>query len=225
MGKKNRLQRRTGDDRKRADAFRKTVLPAGKLYCPFKVGDNTWEKSREVLEKFNSMPWHQEKERMQLLREIFGHLEEDAVIVPPFYCDKGTQIYIGKHFYANTGLLILDEADVRIGDHVFIAPRVCIYTAGHPIDADVRRMDLEYAKGVTIGNDVWIGGNTVINPGVTIGNNVVIGSGSVVTRDIPDQVIAAGCPCRVIRKITEEDREYWTQQAEEYFADEDIRGE
>lgn len=135
------------------------------------------------------------------------------MIVPPFYCDKGTQIYIGKHFYANTGLLILDEADVRIGDHVFIAPRVCIYTAGHPIDADVRRMDLEYAKGVTIGNDVWIGGNTVINPGVTIGNNVVIGSGSVVTRDIPDQVIAAGCPCRVIRKITEEDREYWIKQA------------
>ena len=161
----------------------KERMLAGKLYCPFKVGDNTWEKSREVLEKFNSMPWHQEKERMQLLREIFGHLEEDAVIVPPFYCDKGTQIYIGKHFYANTGLLILDEADVRIG------------------------------------------GNTVINPGVTIGNNVVIGSGSVVTRDIPDQVIAAGCPCRVIRKITEEDREYWTQQAEEYFADEDIRVE
>lgn len=185
----------------------KERMLSGKLYCPFKVGDNTWEKSREVLEKFNSMPWHQEKERMQLLLEIFGHLEEDAVIVPPFYCDKGTQIYIGKHFYANTGLLILDEADVRIGDHVFIAPRVCIYTAGHPIDADVRRMDLEYAKGVTIGN------------------NVVIGSGSVVTRDIPDQVIAAGCPCRVIRKITEEDREYWTQQAEEYFADEDIRGE
>lgn len=76
----------------------KERMLAGKLYCPFKVGDNTWEKSREVLEKFNSMPWHQEKERMQLLREIFGHLEEDAVIVPPFYCDKGTQIYIGKHF-------------------------------------------------------------------------------------------------------------------------------
>lgn len=90
--------------------------------------------------------------------------------MPPFYCDKGTQIYIGKHFYANTGLLILDEADVRIGDHVFIAPRVCIYTEGHPIDADIRRLDLEYAKGVTIGNDVWIGGNAVINPGVNIGS-------------------------------------------------------
>lgn len=193
----------------------------GKLYCPFKVGDNTWEKSRAVLEEFNTMSWKREKERMELLKGIFGHLEDDAVIVPPFYCDKGTQIYIGKHFYANTGLLILDEADVRIGDHVFIAPRVCIYTASHPIDAGVRRKDLEVAKGVTIGDDVWIGGNVVINPGVTIGSGVVIGSGSVVTKDIPSGVIAAGNPCRVIREITEEDRIYWEEQEREYLADKD----
>ena len=183
----------------------KERMLAGKIYCPFKVGDNTWEKSREVLEQFNSMPWQKDKERMELLRSIFGHLEDDAVIVPPFYCDKGTQIYVGKHFYANTGLLILDEADVRIGDHVFIAPRVCIYTAGHPIDADIRRLDLEYAKGVTIGDDVWIGGNVVINPGVTIGSNVVTGSGSVVTKNIPDGVTAAGIPSRGLREITQED--------------------
>lgn len=156
----------------------KERMLSGKLYNPYKVGDNTWEKSREVLERFNSMPWQMEKERMALLRGIFGHLEEDAVIMPPFYCDKGTQIYIGKHFYANTGLLILDAADVRIGDHVFIGPRVCIYTASHPIDADIRRMELERAAGVTIGSGVWIGGSAVINA-------------------------------------------YWTQQAEEYFADED----
>ena len=193
----------------------------GKLYCPFKVGDNTWEKSQVVLEEFNTMSWKREKERMELLKGIFGHLEDDAVIVPPFYCDKGTQIYIGKHFYANTGLLILDEADVRIGNHVFIAPRVCIYTASHPIDAGVRRKDLEVAKGVTIGDDVWIGGNVVINPGVTIGSGVVIGSGSVVTKDIPSGVIAAGNPCRVIREITEEDRIYWEEQEREYLADKD----
>lgn len=193
----------------------------GKLYCPFKVGDNTWEKSRVVLEEFNTMSWKREKERMELLKGIFGHLEDDAVIVPPFYCDKGTQIYIGKHFYANTGLLILDEADVRIGNHVFIAPRVCIYTASHPIDAGVRRKDLEVAKGVTIGDDVWIGGNVVINPGVTIGSGVVIGSGSVVTKDIPSGVIAAGNPCRVIREITEEDRIYWEEQEREHLADKD----
>lgn len=201
----------------------KERMLSGKIYHPYKVGDNTWEKSRETLEKFNSMSYKHEKERMQVLRDIFGNLEEDAVIVPPFYCDKGEQIYIGKHFYANTGLLILDEADVRIGDDVFIAPRVCIYTAGHPIDADVRRKELEYAKSVTIGNDVWIGGNVVINPGVTIGNNVVIGSGSVVTKNIPSNVIAAGNPCRVIRNITEKDKDFWNKEATEYYADEDIK--
>lgn len=162
---------------------------------------------------------------MRILKGIFGKLEDDAVIVPPFYCDKGSQIYIGKHFYANTGLLILDEAKVTIGNDVFIAPRVSIYTAGHPIDADVRRMELEYAKGVTIGNDVWIGGNVVINPGVKIGNNVVIGSGSVVVKDIPDNVIAAGNPCRVIREITDDDKQYWRMELQKYNEDADIRFE
>lgn len=100
---------------------------------------------------------------------------------------------------------------------------MCIYTAEHPIDADVRRMELEYAKGVTIGNDVWIGGNVVINPGVIIGNNVVIGSGSVVTKNIPDNVIAAGNPCRVIRGIDENDKEYWHRELENYNSDKDIK--
>ena len=190
----------------------KERMLSGKLYNPYKVGDNTWERSREALEKFNSMSYTQEKERMEILRELFGALGEDAVIVPPFYCDKGPQIHIGRHFYANTGLLILDEANVTIGD----------FTACHPIDASVRRSELEYAKPVTIGNDVWIGGNVVINPGVTIGSNVVIGSGSVVTRDIPDGVVAAGNPCRVIRAIGEADREFWTRAAEEYESDADI---
>lgn len=100
---------------------------------------------------------------------------------------------------------MLDVNKITIGDNVFMAPRVCVYTAGHPIDKDVRNAQLEYGYSVTIGNDVWIGGNTVINPGVTIGNNVVIGSNSVVTHDIPDGVVACGNPCRVIRKITNDD--------------------
>lgn len=195
---------------------------SGRLYNPYKVNDNIWEKNRETLETFNALPYRELGRGMQLLRELFGHLEEDAVIVPPFYCDKGPQIQIGKHFYANTGLLILDEAPVTIGDHVFIAPRVCIYTATHPIDAGVRNLELECAKAVTIGSNVWIGGNVVINPGVRIGSNVVIGSGSVVTRDIPDGVVAAGNPCKVIRKITEDDKCYWNQQLKEYQSDPDI---
>lgn len=201
----------------------KERMLSGNLYNPYKVNDNTWQKNREALEKFNSLTYKEYGEGIKILKGIVGRVEEDAVIIPPFYCDKGPQIYIGRHFYANTGLLILDEADVRIGDDVFIAPRVCIYTAGHPIDADVRRMELEYAKGVTIGNDVWIGGNVVINPGVTIGNNVVIGSGSVVTKDIPDNVVAAGNPCKVIRNIDENDRKYWNKELENYKADEDIK--
>lgn len=201
----------------------KERMLSGNLYNPYKVNDNTWHKNREALEKFNSLTYKEYGEGIKILKSIFGRLEEDAVIMPPFYCDKGPQIYIGRHFYANTGLLILDEADVRIGDDVFIAPRVCIYTAGHPIDADVRRMELEYAKGVTIGNDVWIGGNVVINPGVAIGNNVVIGSGSVVTKDIPDNVVAAGNPCRVIRNIDERDKEYWHKELENYREDKDIK--
>ena len=106
-----------------------------------------------------------------------------------------------------------------IGDNVFFAPRVCIYTAGHPIDAEIRNVGLEFGKPVKIGNNVWVGGSTVINPGVTIGDNVVIGSGSVVTKDIPDNVIAVGNPCKVLRKITEEDRIYWQKQKEEYYND------
>ena len=201
----------------------KERMLSGKLYHPYKVKDNIWEKNRETLEKFNSLSYKDFKKGMQLLREIFGHLEEDAVIVPPFYCDKGPQIYIGKHFYANTGLLILDEAPVRIGNHVFIAPRVCIYTAGHPIDAEVRNMELEYAKPVTIGDNVWIGGNVIINPGITVGSNVVIGSGSVVTKDIPSNVVAAGNPCRIIREITAEDTKYWNKELMEYRNDIDIQ--
>lgn len=201
----------------------KERMLSGNLYNPYKINDNTWEKSRETLEKFNSLSYKELKEGMLLLKEIFGHLEKDAVIVPPFYCDKGSQIYIGKHFYANTGLLILDEADVRIGNNVFIAPRVCIYTAGHPIDAEVRNMELEYAKPVTIGDNVWIGGNVVINPGVTIGSNTVIGSGSVVTKNIPSGVIAAGNPCRVIREITDDDARYWNGELTKYHNDKDIQ--
>lgn len=131
------------------------------------------------------------------------------VLTPPFYCDHGDKIYFGKHFYANTGLTILDENEVVFGNDVFLGSHVSIYTAEHPISAEVRNLELEYARAVKIGNSVWIGGNVVINPKVTIGDDVVIGSGSVVTKDIPSHVVAAGAPCRVIRAITEEDAILW----------------
>ena len=161
------------------------------------------------------------KERPALFRELFGDLGEGAWIEVPFYCDYGSNIHIGKNFYANFGCVILDVCDVTIGDNVFFAPYVCIFPASHPIDAGTRDVHLECGKPVKIGSSVWVGGHTVINPGVTIGDDVVIGSGSVVTKDIPSHVIAAGNPCRVLREITEEDQRYWEGLAEEYWQDPD----
>lgn len=132
-----------------------------------------------------------------------------SLFEPPFRCDYGYNIEIGENFYSNYNCTILDCAKVTIGNNVLFAPNVSLFTAGHPIDATLRAQEYEYAFPITIGNDVWIGGNTVINPGVTIGSNVVIGSGSVITKDIPSNCIAAGNPCRVIRDITEEDKQYY----------------
>lgn len=154
-----------------------------------------------------------------IFRELLGTIGADFWIQPPFYCDYGSNIHIGDHFYANYGCVILDPGEVFIGDHVFLAPRVSIYTATHPIDAEVRNAELEYAKPIRIGSSVWIGGNAVVCPGVTIGDNVVIGAGSVVTHDIPSGVVAAGNPCKVLRPITDADRDYWQAQAGEYYAE------
>lgn len=145
----------------------------------------------------------------RLIREIIGVHGENITVEQPFHCDYGSNIEVGENFFANYNLTILDVAKVVIGKNVLIAPNVSIYTAGHPLDPEARNSGYEYGIGITIGDNVWIGGNTVINPGVHIGDNVVIGSGSVVTRDIPDHTVAAGNPCRVIRKLREEDKKYY----------------
>lgn len=188
----------------------------GKLYNPYKVGDDSWEKIRAALKLFNESEFWKDTSALENLKQFLGSAPDDLVLTPPVYFDHGDRIFFGKHFYANTGLTILDENKVTFGDNVFLAPHVSIYTAGHPIDAATRNTNVEYAKPVAVGSNVWIGGNVVINPGVTIGSNVVIGSGSVVTKDIPDNSVAAGNPCRVIRPITQEDAEYWNAQYEEY---------
>ena len=173
-------------------------------------------RSRRLVRLINGTTEEQAEYRVQLFKELFGRTGENLWVEPPFHGDYGCHISVVENFYANFDCIILDVCDVTIGDNVFLAPRVCIYTAGHPIDAGVRRRQLEYGKKVVIGNDVWVGGNTVINPGVTIGDNVIIGSGSVVTKDIPSGVIAAGNPCRVLRPITEEDTRYWEELEREY---------
>ena len=192
-------------------------MMAGKLYSPYRVGDDSWKKVHIAQKRFNDSEFWHDRSAVNELRKCFGSAPEDIDLTPPVYFDHGDRIFFGKHFYANTDLTILDENEVRFGDNVFLAPHVSIYTAGHPIDAEVRNTEVEYARQVTIGSNVWIGGNVVINPGVTIGDDVVIGSGSVVTKDIPSHVIAAGVPCRVIREITEKDKEYWYARYQDYL--------
>ena len=150
----------------------------------------------------------------KLIKDILGKVGVGVHIEAPFYCDYGKNIEVGDYFFANYNCIILDVGKVIIGDNVLFGPNVSLYAAGHPIHPDSRNSGYEYGIGITIGNNVWIGGNVVINPGVHIGNNVVIGSGSVVTKDIPDNVIAVGNPCKVIREITEKDRKYYYRNYE-----------
>lgn len=165
------------------------------------------EKCQELLFEYNHTPPGRPDERKRILQSLLHATGQAFTFIPPFQCDYGYHIEIGENFFANMNLVILDEAPVRIGCNVFIAPYVGIYTAGHPLDAERRNAGLEYARPVTIGNNVWIGGHAVILPGVTIGDNTVIGAGSVVNKDIPANVLAVGNPCRVVRAITEKDRE------------------
>lgn len=195
----------------------KERMLSGELYIA--TGDELgamFQKCRKLLDEFHETKYADFDTRREIAHQLFGSVGKNLVINKPFYCDYGANIHVGDNFYANFDCIILDINRVIIGNNVFFAPKVNIYTAGHPIDKDVRNAMLEFGKEVIIGDDVWIGGNTVINPGVTIGSNVVIGSGSVVTKDIPSNVIAVGNPCRVLRPITEEDTLYWNKKRAEY---------
>lgn len=176
---------------------------------------NDFQKAKRLTRLFNQTTEDELASRTELLQQLFCSVGENSYIEPPFRCDYGCHITIGKHFYANYDCIILDVCRVTIGDHVLFGPRVGIYTAGHPVDAEIRNSGLEYGKPVTIGSNVWVGANVAINPGVTIGNNVIIGSGSVVTKSIPDNVIAAGNPCKVLRAITQEDKIIWEKKRTE----------
>lgn len=139
---------------------------------------------------------------------------KNLFLIPPFYCEYGTHIKIGENFFANYNCVLIDVAEIEFGDNCMLGPNVSVYTAGHPIHPDTRNSGYEYGKKVTIGDNVWIGGSVTIVPGVHIGNSVVIGAGSVVTTDIPDMVVAAGNPCKVIRQITDADRRYYYKKEE-----------
>lgn len=163
--------------------------------------------AKEQLFRYNNLQPSKIKERNRILKDLFGKTTSRFFIEPPFRCDYGYNIFLGDNFYANYNLTILDCAPVHIGENVMFGPNVSLFTAGHPVHPEPRVAGWEFAKPIIIGDNVWIGGHTVVNPGVTIGENTVIGSGSVVTKDIPANVVAVGNPCRVIREITEGDKE------------------
>lgn len=191
---------------------------AGELYL---AGDEALLKARrrarELTRTLSTLPVGAEEEQLRILRELLGSTGETLWIEPPFSCDYGKNIHVGENFYANFDCILLDVCPITLGDNVLLGPRVSIFAASHPLDAATRASGLECGRPVRVGNDVWIGGNTVINPGVTIGDDVIIGSGSVVTKDIPSGVIAAGNPCKVLRPITQEDRAPWQTAAKRYW--------
>lgn len=158
-------------------------------------------KTKDRIRQYNQLPPSDNESRETAVRVILGSCGEHPIVNSPFYCDYGCNIHVGDHFFSNFNLTILDEAMVTIGNHTYIGPNVSLYTACHPTDPVERRKGTEWAKPITIGNDVWIGGNVTVLPGITIGNGCTIGAGSVVTSDIPEGSIAVGNPCRVIKTI------------------------
>jgi maltose O-acetyltransferase len=185
----------------------KEKMLAGELYDALDSGlVVARERARDLCWDLNVTREREQKLRRRILQELLGSGGDSVWMQPPFYCDYGSNIYLGERAYFNFNCVILDVCEVRVGDFCFFGPGVQIYAATHPINAQLRRTE-EYGKPVTIGSDVWVGGGAIICPGVTIGSKTVIGAGSVVTKNIPDGVVAAGNPCRIIREITEADRD------------------
>lgn len=182
-------------------------MTSGQLYNSLVdelIEDRTHAK--ELLKQFNDAGVREIELRKGILTQLFGRTKGAFYIEPPFYCCYGYNIYWGKNAYANFNLTVLDQGLVTVGDNVMIGPGVQLLTACHPIDAAERNSHIEYSKPITIKDNAWIGGGVVVTPGVTIGSNSVIGAGSVVTKDIPDNVVAVGNPCRIVREITSKDR-------------------
>lgn len=175
----------------------------GELYNPLDSElVSARERARDLCQALNATREAEQELRRRILSELFGKGGETVIMQPPFYCDYGSNIELGERVFFNFNCVVLDVCPVRIGDFTLFGPAVQIFTPMHPYNASLRR-EQEFGKPVEIGSDVWVGGGALILPGVRIGSRTIIGAGSVVTRDIPDGVLAAGNPCRVIREITE----------------------
>lgn len=190
------------------------IIKSGELYdssldlVPSESNEKLYS-SKELLYDFNNSRPTEVKYREDLIRKVFADVGENCYIEPPFHANWGCNMHVGKNFYANFNLTVVDDVDIYIGDSVMIAPNVVIATGTHPICPELREKAYQYNLPVHIGNRVWIGAGAIILPGVTIGDDSVIGAGSVVTKDVPSGVVAVGNPCRVLRKIDDKDYEYY----------------
>lgn len=183
----------------------------------YKVDDDLKEglyRARRLLKELNSAITREEIQ--EVAKKLFGKFG-DSSITPPFRCDYGDNIYIGEGSYFNYNSSLIDVAEIFVGDNVLVGPDCGFYTAEHPIDPASRKAGVEYGRKIIVEDDVWIGGHSTITSGVRIGKGSIIGAGSVVTKDIPENVIAFGNPCRIYREISDEDRSYWQDKVNSFY--------
>ena len=189
----------------------KEKMHTGELYLPGDEKITDWQtKCLDRLYEFNMTRPTESEKRQRLMKEMFAEIGEDCYIEPPFHSNfGGAHIHFGRNIYCNFGTTMVDDTHIYVGDYTMFGPNVTVATAGHPILPELREQVYQYNAPVHIGRNCWIGAGAIILPGITIGDNVVVGAGSVVTKDIPDNVVAVGNPCKVLRKINEHDREYY----------------
>ncbi len=188
----------------------KERMRSGKLYfCTDEELAREQLKCLDRLYDFNQTRPSEMEKRSALLKEILAEVGENCYVEPPLHANWGIHTHFGRNVYANFNLTLVDDTDIFVGDSVMFGPNVVVATAGHPIDPELRRKVAQFNVPVRIGSNVWIGAGAILLPGVTVGENSVIGAGSVVTHDIPPNVVAVGNPCRVLREISDRDREYY----------------
>lgn len=189
----------------------KEKMLSGELYLP--TDDSIVTEQTACLEKqydYNTTRPHETQKRAELLNEMFAEIGENCYIEPPLHANwGGKHVHFGNNVYANFNLTLVDDADIYVGDNTMFGPNVTVATAGHPILPSLRQQYYQYNMSVHIGKNCWFGAGVIILPGVTVGNNVVVGAGSVVTKDLPDNVVAVGAPCKIMRKIGPHDEEYY----------------
>ena len=190
---------------------------AGDLYIAGNIlPENKSIHGKKIVQKINNTPIEQTETIVVLERQVFGKTGNNLYVTPPFQVDYGRHVEIGNNFYANMDCIFLDVNKIIIGDNVMVGPRVSFYTAGHPIDAEIRIEELEFGLPITIEDNVWIGGSATILPGVTVGRNSIVAAGAVVTKDVPSNSIVGGNPARLIRVINQDDKQYWNKKKQEY---------